>query len=116
MSKPRFSIGEFVCAVNHESSTLFYIYDYLTGSTHPYSIISIKRATTYVAKAKDLRAITNIINMVTISLKSKGNNTDVIKYSRNLRSTRLEGYPMIGNYPLGWTLDLINKETKYADV
>jgi len=110
MSKPRFFIGEFVCAVNHESSTLFYIYDYRAGNNHPYRIVSIKRQRRYTAKARDLRAISNIINLITTFLQ---NSNSTIKIIRNSRSN--DRY-IPDPYPLSWTLDLRNKETRYADV
>jgi len=114
MSKPRFSIGEFVYAVNHESSTLFYIYDYRAGKAYPYNIISIKRRRVYTARARELRAIINIINLITIILNDSSNFTKTIK---RLRSTRLKNrYMLPSGYPLSWTLDLRNKEIRHVDI
>ena len=103
MGKPRFSIGEFVCAVNHESSTLFYIYDYRPGKPFPYCIISMKKQQVYTAKARNLKVITNILNLITISLQNNGNSLRSVK---NFRSARLRGDWIHFGHPLDWTLDL----------
>lgn len=100
MSKPRFSIGEFVCAVKHESHTLFYIYEYRTGNTHPYNIISVRNLQLHTARARDLRTISNIINIITILLQGDTNFLEAVKRIR-LNDTRLHA-----SYPLGWTFNL----------
>ena len=67
MSKPKFSIGEFVYSAMHRTGIIFYIYNYRKGRNYPYSIFSLETCRCYRASAKSLEAtesITDILNFV----------------------------------------------------
>ena len=68
MSKPKFSIGEFVYSANHKHDSIFYIYNYRKGYSYPYGMLSLRTGIPYRAHVKSLKAvesITDILNLVT---------------------------------------------------
>ena len=110
MGKPKFSVGEFVYVPSYRKhGCFFYIYDYINGQSCPYCIIPFKnRHRIYVAKAKNLKSIPNIIVMVNNILSGSVNIPAVIARGRELNKIRHDPkrgvWGPVGS-PLGWELD-----------
>jgi len=99
MGKPKFSVGEFVDVVGYRTNSIFYIYDYISGSSHPYHIISLKRHYRYRAKAKNLKRVTSIMRVITYVLFASNSRVSAIQVGNSHQRMRLDGewtfYPHI---------------------
>lgn len=101
MSKRKFSVGEFVCAVNYEEKWFFYIYDYIADTNYPYCLVSLD-GRFYTAIAKHLKPIDSLNGFLNRALLSLSNR----KVSLLVYVKKLQADSSVRSYPLSWSLDL----------
>jgi len=110
MGKPKFSVEEFVYVPGYRKHIcFFYLYDYIRGQTYPYHIMSLeKNNRIYKAKAKDLRSISNVTDLINTILSGSVNMANIIEKGRLLKEERHD--PKINRWgtaamPIDWELN-----------
>lgn len=102
MGKRKFSVGEFVCAVNYEEQCFYYVYNYRSDAKYPYCLFSLS-GRLYKAQAKHLKPMSKLnvlLNKVLPSLSSSK-----ISFSTRAAALQKEDIGYRGP-PLDWGLDL----------
>ena len=119
MGKPKFSVGEFVhVSTYRKHGCFFYIYDYVGGQTHPYCIISLrKNRRIYRAKAKNLKSIANVTDLINTILSGSVNIANIIEKGKLLkeeqRGPKRNSWSVVA-MPIDWELNR-DIEVRYYD-